>query len=471
MPQSSIRFRLTAWYSLALGAGLALFGVSVWASMRESLLSDVNRTLAERAHSVQLFVNHELREPDVQLREELDEYSHALPPGTFMRVAEASGSVVFESREKFPWPAFSGLSAVSQHPVWRGQHYLVVVTPAVIDGREWSIFLAAPLAETDYLLNRLRFLLLLLSPLVFALATLGGLWLSRRALKPVDDVTAAARSIGIENLSQRLAVPQTGDELQRLSETWNEMLSRLENAVTRISRFTADASHELRTPLAVIRSTAELALRRPRTPQAYSEALAQIASESEHMTALIDDLLFLARSDADALELPMTALDLASLTGVLCSRLELLARRNRIRLHSAPPANATWIRGNEDAVRRLILVLLDNAIKYSRPGGDVNVELGSHEREVLLSVRDSGPGIPAAESQRIFERFYRSPKARQADCRGAGLGLSLAAGIARYHGAQIRIESNPEVGSTFTVVFPLAEVSPASPHPALSDLR
>lgn len=471
--QRSIRFRLTAWYSLALAAGLALFAVSIWVSMRHVLLRDIDQNLAQGVQSVQLFIDHELGEPGVQLPEELDEYAHAFPPDTFAQIRDHRGSIVFATpqrfaRRGFAWPETPGGHPRIQAVAWRGHSYRVIVQSVPVRGKRWTISLAAPLANADALLRRLRFLLLMLSPVVLVVGTLGGAWLSRRALNPVDQMTVAASSIGIENLSQRLAVPKTGDELQRLAETWNRMLSRLDGAVNRISRFTADASHELRTPLAVIRSTAEVTLRRSRSGPEYEQALAQIASESEHMTALIEDLLFLARSDADSLALPMTEVRLAPLVAEVCTRLQVLAEQNHVRLDCRVlPRFASCIRGNKEAVRRLFLVLIDNAVKYSRPGGTVLVDLALAEREVRFAVQDSGPGIPDSEVERIFERFYRSPGARQVSSRGSGLGLALAASIAHHHAARISVISTAGSGSTFTVAFPVTP-SAAGSHVTVS---
>ncbi|MBV8551054.1 MAG: heavy metal sensor histidine kinase [Acidobacteriaceae bacterium] len=454
MRQRSIRFRLTTWYSLALAAGLGLFALAIWASMRHSLIRDVDNTLTERANSVETFLNNELKDPGVKLPEELDEYSHAFPPNTFMRVKDERGRAVFTSPAGFPWQSIVASGRSVHRLKWQHHVYRVLVGQIRVEGKSWTVSVAAPLDATEQLLNRLRLLLIMLIPAVVAIATAGGAWLSRRALKPVDEITEAARSLGIENLSQRLAIPQTGDELQRLSETWNSMLSRLENAVNRLSRFTADASHELRTPLAVIRSTAEIANRRPRAAEAYRQALYQIASESERMTRLVEDLLFLARADADTLELPMSAVDLGPIVEDVCSRMLVLAESNAIRLEFHAPDISAQVRGNEPAIRRLVLVLVDNAIKYSRAGGAVAVRVRKLDRHVYIEIEDSGPGIPDSELSRIFERFYRAPRARELANAGSGLGLSLAASIAQHHGATIQVKSIPDKGSIFTVVFP-----------------
>jgi signal transduction histidine kinase len=306
----------------------------------------------------------------------------------------------------------------------------------------------------DRTLGRLLWLMIGLIPAVVLISYSGGVWLSRRALKPVDEITSAAKNIGIEDLSQRLVVPQSGDELQRLSQTWNEMLARLEDAFARLSRFTADASHELRTPLAVIRSTAEIAGRRSRSEQAYRSALNAIANESERMTALIDDLLFLARCDANNLDLPMGPVALDDVLREAEVMLLPAAASRRVELRIAGGAGSPTVWGNGAAIRRLVLILGDNAIKYSREGGSVALSTELRGDQVYLRVQDQGIGIPHSELPFVFQRFYRGANAREGGNNGFGLGLALASGIAERHRSAVRVTSTPDQGSAFEVAFP-----------------
>jgi heavy metal sensor kinase len=305
----------------------------------------------------------------------------------------------------------------------------------------------------DRLLDRLRLSLFTLLPVVLVIASIGGWWLSRRALQPVDNLTQAARSISLEKLSHRLDVPQTGDELQRLAETWNSMLSRLEESVTRLTRFAADASHELRTPLALIRTTAELAARRDRSPEDYRQALLGIVAESARMTALLDDLLLFARVDAGSVELPKSTVDLSALVNQVCSQIQPMAEAKSLSVKFTPAAESMHLTANEPAIRRLVLVLLDNAVKYSKSGGQITVSLHPEATTLNLEISDNGPGIQHDHLPHIFERFYRSPDARQTNPDGSGLGLSLAAAIAQRHNAEINVTSRSESGSTFRVLF------------------
>lgn len=451
----SIRFRLTLWYSIVMAAGLVLFAAAIWISMKHSLAFDLHRGLRDEAQHVRLFVNTELSEPATNLEEELAEYSSGLPDGTYLEVTDSQGVTVFNSLPLFPWPRKTGGGTEQLELQWRDNSYQVLVAPFTVGRQQWRVVLASSLRPLNHLMSRLRVLLIALIPAVALLATLGGIWLSRRALKSVDEITVAARSIGIANLSERLRVPDSNDELQRLSETWNDMLSRLEEAVSRLSQFTSDASHELRTPLAVIRTTAELAVRRSRSPQDYQTALTQILVESERMTRLVDDLLFLAHCDAESQQMPMAVLNFSGLVQSLCSQIAPVASDRQVRIATQISDGDVMIAGNDLALRRLVLALLDNAVKYSKPGGTVVVRLFRSSERAVLEIEDEGCGIPASEIPLIFDRFYRTPQTRNESVNGYGLGLSLAAAIAQRHYTSIEVQSAPGSGSTFRISLAL----------------
>jgi signal transduction histidine kinase len=452
--ERSIHFRLTAWYAVVLAAALGLFGGLIWLSLRARLLSEVDEDLASQARSFQAFVQTEALEVSGdQLKEEIGEFSQALPPSGFLEVRDAEGRALF------------------RYPIrLRGSmpEYRTVSRDITAAGRPLHFEIGTSLRSIRHTLDLLSILLLALSPVVIAIACLGGAWLSRRAMEPVDRITTAARTIGIDNLSQRLHTPQTGDELQRLTEVWNTMLERLESAVKTLSQFAADASHELRTPLAVIRTSAELALRRARSPESYRDSLHDIAEEAKRMTELVDDLLFLARHDAQAGEMPREPLDLPSLVNEATAELRDLAELRQIRVRSSCDGPAL-VSGNRPALRRLFLVLLDNAMKYSRPGSEVVVTIAHEDRGPSVTIEDFGVGIAEADQPHIFKRFYQADKAR-ADG-GFGLGLSLAESIARAHGATIGVSSTEGAGSTFRVVFSAESSEAAAAEQGLRDVR
>ena len=441
--ERSLRFRLTVWYALILAAALGLFSGLLWFSLRQRLLNEVDENLAGRAARFQTYVIKEAAEvPAAQLKDELEEFCQALPPSDDLELLDDSGF-------QFRHPRRTGFDS--------GGTTRTLVRQFAAGGNRFTLEMRSSLQEIDHTLRLLEFLLLSLAPLAVAIACFGGAWLSRRALSPIDEITIAARTVGIDNLSLRLRVPQTGDEVQRLTEVWNLMLGRLEEAVRTLSQFAADASHELRTPLSVIRTSAEVALRRARSPESYRESLTEIAEEAGRMTQLVEDLMLIARSDAQTSEMPRQPLDLSDLVEDVAAELRSIAGIKRIRLRIvAPNRGSAVISGNRAALRRLFLVLLDNAIKYSHPDAEVIAAISTVDRVASVTVEDFGIGIRPEDRPHIFKRFYQADRAR-ADA-GFGLGLSLAQSIAGVHGASIEVSSAEGSGSTFRVVFQLTDM-------------
>jgi heavy metal sensor kinase len=407
-------------------------------------MDEIDQELAARASQFERYFatesSHAARE---QLHDELEEFCQALPPSSYVELRGTSG-FAFRYPQRTPRPE-SNVRTLRREFTFNQEVF--------------SLEMTTPTSNVEHTLDLLRFLLWSTIPVVILIACLGGAWLSGRALKPVNDIAAAAHKISIENLAERLPVPQTGDELARLTEVLNTMFGRLESAVKTLSQFAGDASHELRTPLAVIRTTAELALRRERTSQSYRDSLQEIAAEAERMTRLVEELLILARSDAATAEMPLEAVDVGESLADVCDEMRSLAQMRQIRIHTALGEGAAIIAGNRPALHRLFLVLLDNALKFSRTGGEVNLKVENIDARVLVTIEDFGVGIGDSDLPHIFERFYRSEEARTGA--GHGLGLSLAKNIARVHGASIEVHSTAGAGSRFTVVFAARDARPA----------
>jgi two-component system, OmpR family, heavy metal sensor histidine kinase CusS len=449
----SMGARLTFWYSLVLLAGLTLFATGVWLVVRHSLMTSVDESLAQQAKGVATVLQAEFNPAKPQhLQEELSEYAQATPEGNLIEVRDSRGTVLIGSRALGARgaPGATGFSLEQAG----GRRFRTLSTETTVHGESYRILVAAPLHGTVATLHRLRGLLFWTAPAVLLIASLGGYWISRRALAPVDAITRAAQTIGIENLSQRLEVPAAGDELQRLSETWNGMLERLEAAVKRLSQFTADASHELRTPIALIRATAELTLRRERSDETYREALRHIVDESDRTARLIEDLLLLARADAGLPALPLDRVELTPLVRDVCEQAQILAQERQLDISTEAPEQPVYVDANDPALRRLLLLLVDNAVKYTPAGGRITVSVGLDSSGPSVTVRDTGVGIPDAALPHVFERFYRVDESRNRDAGGAGLGLSIARWIAERHHARLDAESVMGQGSAFRVRFP-----------------
>jgi heavy metal sensor kinase len=435
MRTRSLRFRLTIWYTAVLTAGLALFGTLLWISLRHQLNADLERDLDGRAARFESFFRGETAEAVTHLREELEEFCQALPPASYIELRGSKGFA-------FRYPARATAEPSS---------FRVRKRSFTLNGEAFQLEAGAPLADMGHFLDLLRWLLWSLIPVVVVIAFVGGIWLSGRALRPVQDVTNAALAISIENLSGRLPVPATGDEIARLAAVLNSMLARLETAVATLSQFAGDASHELRTPLAVIRTTAELALRRERTPEAYRTALREIVGESERMTQLVEDLLALARSDAGPVDMPREASDVREVFSEVREEMASLADAAGIRLTMTLGDQPAMVSANRPALHRLFMVLLDNALKYSQSGGDVILSVTRQEGRICASVEDFGEGIGEADLPHIFKRFYQADRSHSVE--GHGLGLSLAESIAQAHGAEISVRSTRGQGTVFKVIF------------------
>jgi heavy metal sensor kinase len=301
--------------------------------------------------------------------------------------------------------------------------------------------------------------------LLLLFSAFGGYWMSRRALAPVDQIIDATQDIGTASLSSRLAVPRSGDELQRLTETLNAMLDRIEGSFRRITQFTADASHEFRTPIALMRTRAELALRRPRSEAEYRETLEQMYHELVRTTELIERLMTVARADSGVEVLQFRRTDVAALLRAIVEQAQAFAEAKDLHLTSEIPNEPVWVDADPEFLNRLFLILIDNAVKYTPEKGKINVALGTNDGSAELKVTDTGIGIDDSDLPNIFERFYRADKARSRESGGVGLGLAIAKWIAEAHRGSILASSKVGAGSAFVVRIPVSsngsEVRPA----------
>jgi heavy metal sensor kinase len=343
----------------------------------------------------------------------------------------------------------------------------VLTTEIQVGDQSYFAQAAAPLDDFYGALHRFATLLLVSIPLLLLSAAAGGYWLSRRALAPVDQITRTARSISLQNLSSRLIVPQTGDELQRLSETLNGMLGRLEAAFKKIIQFTADASHELRTPVAVMRTRTELSLRKPRSTDEYRETIAQVHSELEKTSELVERLMFLARADYGGEVLQLSTTDLGAVVREAYRQGQMLSEAKEIDFRKQMPVQPVWVKADAHALRRLFLILIDNAIKYTPKGGRVDIVVREESGLAVGEVRDTGIGIAQEDLPNIFERFYRADKARSRESGGVGLGLSIGRWISEAHGGTIDVQSSLGSGSIFRLRLPLVDVT--SPNLTVAD--
>lgn len=456
MKMPGIRLRLTAWYSLILALSLCVFGAGAYFAMRTSIRATVNAELLQRLEGIRRIINEDAPAGPAALTDELREFADGLGQGGLVRVAAADGRTFFASRgiEVPPENAHGRKTSFPFKLEVDGEEYRVLRETIEVAGLPYDVTVGNSVKGFDRALARFRLTLYAAVPVFLLLAALGGYWMSRSALAPVDEITRAARNIGAQDLGRRLAVPRTGDELERLAATLNEMLARLESSFQRITQFTADASHELRTPVSVMRTSAELALRKPRTDAEYRDSLAQILAESEKVSQLIEQLLVLARADAASPSIPMHRIDLAEPLRNACLHSKVAADAKGLAFREFIQARPLWVQGDAASLERLFLILLDNAVKYTPTGGQIEVRLTSEDQFAVAEVRDTGIGIAPEDIPRVFDRFYRADPARTRESGGIGLGLAIGRWIAQAHQGEIQIESGGSQGSVFRVRMP-----------------
>lgn len=350
-----------------------------------------------------------------------------------------SGEPVFETRDDF-----------GEEPV------RLVSVPVVIGGTSYAIQVATSLDDAYAVLRAARILFLSMSLAILAAVGLTGMLLARKAMQPIDRIVTRALVIGESSLAERLPHPGGRDEIGRLVEALNEMLTRIERSFEAQRRFTADASHELRSPLSRLRAELEVTLRRPRDGSEYEEALSSCLEEVDRLSHLTEDLLTLARLDAgEGRETPEQPVALAPILQDAVDRLASAADRRHVSVILGPPPALT-IKVTPSAARVVLANVLENAVKFSPSGGQVVVGVNADEKDAIVAVSDTGPGVGPEEMAQIFDRFYRGRTSRSTDSPGVGLGLAICRALLQAQGGQISVASTPGDGATFSIRFPLA---------------
>lgn len=464
-----IRVRLAAWFAAVLGLLLALLAGTTWWTLHHRFQVAIDAELADRAASIGRFLGRQTSAASVEeMRDDLQEYVSLDPGWNLVRIVDAGGRVAYRSAAFEPTglpAAASGAAAstaVYRTVTMRGHSLRMITARVGPAGRPYAVDIAIPLGEFQAALDELGWTLVVLMPVGILAAALGGYWISRRALAPVDSIAGTARVITARELGRRLEVPPTGDELQRLSETLNAMLDRLEASFRETSRFTADVSHELRTPISLIRTSAEIALRTERPAHEYRGALENILREAERMSSVVQDLLTLVRADAGVEGTRRIPLDLHLLIADISHAFAALCASRQLEFRLDLGERAAWVDGDPQGLRRLVLILMDNAVQYTPPPGHVTLSLVCEGPTAVVEVADTGIGISAEDIPHVFDRFYRADRARSHDAGGSGLGLSIARWIAERHGGSIGIESAPGVGCRVRVILPCVRVPVSS---------
>lgn len=452
----SIRVRLSIGYIVFTMSWMMLIGLFSWLYLRSALATSRQQTIVRREQRLLRYMSDEWKHhPDLDLQQQIGHYLEAGVESDVVQLFELDGRRLYpvSGAAEIAWPGNNCKEPCFGQVVLDGHAMRTLKHTVTLDGRSVQLCLAGIVDEHYEILHNVVNSYLIAFPMMLIASISVGYLLSRRALEPVDRITRDARTIGIHELSRRLPVSYTRDELQRLTETWNELLARLEGAVNRLTQFTSDISHDLRTSTSVMLTTAQVALRRERSGAEYRKALGTIAYECEATSALLNDLLTIARAEAAQPVIEKHPVNLADLLEEIWQQMhaQAMEKTQDFRYNADEEA---WVLGNLSMLRRLITILIDNAIKYTPEGGEIvtNVEVTGDRVQVRVS--DTGIGIAAEDRSRVFERFYRADPARNRDNGGSGLGLSIATWIADSHQATIHVTSRQGEGSVFTVEMP-----------------
>ena len=440
MTKLSIGLRLTLWYLLVFATAQFLFGFGMWIILRHSLNEIADDELTNQVDDLRQFLEAQKQTASIaKLQEEVTETYVLEHSGDYLQIYVAPQEWIYRApvmqKMSFPQPLHtpSGEDALHQ-PLYEerqfgGKPFRFLSQNIAVHGRQFTVQTGVPIDDMAHTLAMFRRYLVMFAPIILLAASAVGYWVSGRALSPVDALTRTARTISASNLSRRLETLHTGDELQRLSDTLNEMLSRIETAFLRIVEFTADASHELRTPISLIRTEAEIALRKSRTEEEYRDALVHVLTEAERTSSMVEKLLSLARSDSGQNAMDMRPIDLRDTVRKVAGKWKSAVESKALEFTEMVTVADLPVEGDEAALQQLLNILLDNALKYTPGPGSVHLSAEESGGKAVLKVVDSGIGIILEDQARIFERFYRADKARSRELGGAGLGLAIAHGI------------------------------------------
>ena len=466
MAFKSIRSRLTAWYVMLLAIILILFSVLLNYFLAKRLHESVDNSLTVSATVVATSATMRLsNSPLPGLNQLFEQFMNQGNLNKFYRIYDGSGNVGSRSKNisasQFPLSqnayaeALEGRNSYETFKVGAQQPIRVITMPILLEGKLINLVqVGTSLEAVQETLRNLKIFLFTAVPSVLILAALFARFMARRALKPISRIIDTAREIGQgQELSKRIPVLKIKDELGQLALTFNEMMNRLENSFAQMRQFSSDASHELRTPLTVLKGQNELVLSKQRKLEEYQEVISSNLEEINYMSKVLEDLFVLSKSDENKINLDCKPVDLRALVEEVCKHAEVLAEEKNMKIVIAF-LEPTEVKGDEVRLRQMVWNVLQNGIKYTQRGGELKISLQNEDEFALLTIQDTGIGIPEEDLPQIFNRFYRVDKARTRDEGGSGLGLSICRQIAKAHKGKIEVESKLGVGTRFKIRLP-----------------
>jgi heavy metal sensor kinase len=478
MNSHSLRFRVTRWYAEMLAVSILLFGATVYFGLRTFLYASLTESLKDDARAIGERILEDPRVKNLSfVSGEIEEAYAPSSNGLFIRVTRADGSLMYRSSAPsshsfdpeqviFPATLRPPVSHCSGQ-VAGSQQLMVCALPYTTgDHTHYLIETGSTYGQIHETMQGLAQVFWFGSPLFVLLACLGAYVVMGRELKPVQALIERAEKISWREPNQRLPILRTCDELDQLSLALNRMLDRIEESFQHVRRFSADASHELRTPLTIIRGELETIVREHHCSPQTLDILGSSLEEAERLTRIADQLLVLSRLDAGDEQIGTEVVDLGMLSKNTGDQMRLLSEEKQLSLEFDLEPGVR-VQGSTSRLKQVVVNLLDNAIKYSKPGGHIRISVRASESAAWLEVSDDGVGIPAGSLPHVFERFYRADRARSRETGGSGLGLSIAQAIAKVHGGALHVTSTEGVGTGVTLelprILPVPEQSQEAP--------
>lgn len=462
----TIRTKLTFWYTSLLGFSLISAGIFLYIAAQQAMVTALDTKLLFLAETMARTVI----KPHTQLILPqnfdvlMERFFGLKTSGSYIQITDRFGNVKSRSetlgKARLPLSGKAVQNALANKTTYEtvdyvGRQPLRVITYPAMDNNtlDYIIQVAASMESVQSTLSDIVYIFYLTIPFVIILATAGGFVLASKALSPVHEITTAARRIGAENLHERIAVLGTGDEIDNLADTFNEMVGRLEISFKRMKQFTSDASHELRTPLTILKGETEVALKKCRSLEEMRGVLESNLEEINRMSRIVNNLLTLVKSDTDVKH-EFQDVRLNEIIDEKFRQTKHIAEAKKVEMKLLKNEEVL-VSGDPLRLRQLILNLLDNAVKFTHDHGNVIVSLERYNDNAVIKVSDTGIGIQEEDLPFIFDRFYRVDKGRSREDGGTGLGLSICKEIADAHGGRIEVDSVIGKGSTFKVYIPV----------------
>jgi heavy metal sensor kinase len=468
MNTRSISFRLVAWYAGLLTVIFLLLCAVLYLDLRHFLEHDLRQAQARRARQIATTLLAHVRQTgEAAAINQARDWYEPEANDRFIRITRGDGTLIYVSgtpkdnsfapAEIPVFPSVADPESSRKLKLSGGNTLLIAALHFKSAGNpDYFVEFGALLDPVETMLNHLFLQLALGLPLAVIITTIGGYLLVRRALTPVAHITRAAERITQFNLSERLPVAQTGDELERLSVSLNRMITRLDEALQNSKRFVADASHDLRTPLTILRGELEHFAGDARLDSELRERAGSLLEEAAHLGKIVEQLFTLSRLDTGEAQTEWTHFDLSELAKTTAEQMSLLAEDKGISI-ACSASQPLPVKGNRVRLKQVVVNLLDNAIKYTPAKGEIQLRVLGVNGHAVLEIEDNGIGIPPAALPHIFERFYRVDPARSAESESAGLGLAIVKSICLAHGAEVEAHSTVGRGSCFRVKLPLAK--------------